>query len=225
MVLVFDLDDTLYDELTYVESGFDAVAKMLAEAFEISAHHLKERMMQILKQQGRGAVFDLLLQEIGAYTKNNVHKALSCYRTHQPSIAMSADVRLMLLELSRSFPLYLVTDGNKEVQYNKIKALKIAPLFKKVYITHRYGLKHAKPSLYCFEKIRQKEKCSFADMTYIGDNPHKDFVNLKKQGAKTIRVMTGSYRQIELTPDFEADQRIDSVLELKHLINVNGSLS
>ena len=33
MIIVFDLDDTLYDERTYVMSGFAAVAEMLHDRF------------------------------------------------------------------------------------------------------------------------------------------------------------------------------------------------
>jgi putative hydrolase of the HAD superfamily len=35
MVLIFDLDDTLYDEMSYVKSGFNAVAFHLSYLFKI----------------------------------------------------------------------------------------------------------------------------------------------------------------------------------------------
>jgi putative hydrolase of the HAD superfamily len=36
------------------------------------------------------------------------------------------------------------------------------------------------------------------DLIYIGDNPKKDFVNLKKDGFRTVRVMTGEHKDIEV---------------------------
>ena len=41
MILVFDLDDTLYPERTYVESGFKAVADSLAQKFGFDADALR----------------------------------------------------------------------------------------------------------------------------------------------------------------------------------------
>ena len=49
---------------------------------------------------------------------------------------------------------------------------------------------------------------------YIGDNPKKDFVNLKKDGFWTMRVMTGEHRDVLASPEFEADFRINSLDEL-----------
>ncbi|WP_214515343.1 hypothetical protein, partial [Mycobacterium tuberculosis] len=37
MIVVFDLDDTLYDELTYVQSGFQAVAGYLRDTYGMPA--------------------------------------------------------------------------------------------------------------------------------------------------------------------------------------------
>lgn len=36
-VVVFDLDDTLYEELTFVRSGFKSVARLLNEHFQVNA--------------------------------------------------------------------------------------------------------------------------------------------------------------------------------------------
>ena len=36
MILVFDLDDTLYDEITFVYSGFSAVSKYLSLQFNLN---------------------------------------------------------------------------------------------------------------------------------------------------------------------------------------------
>lgn len=89
---------------------------------------------------------------------------------------------------SKNIPLYIVTDGNKIVQNNKIEALNLRKHIKKDFITHRFGKKHSKPSTYCFEKIRKLENVNPEDIVYIGDNPNKDFVNIKELGFRTIRI-------------------------------------
>ncbi|HEX2953991.1 MAG TPA: HAD family hydrolase, partial [Bacillota bacterium] len=68
MVLVFDLDDTLYEELTFVKSGFRAVAGFLQERYGIPAQPSLELMLQKL-EGGRGRIFDDLLLHHGIYRK------------------------------------------------------------------------------------------------------------------------------------------------------------
>lgn len=114
-------------------------------------------------------------------------------------------------------PLYLVTDGNKIVQQNKVEALGIAHYFKRIFITHRFGIKHAKPSTYCFELIRKAEKCEWQNMVYVGDNPVKDFVNLNRLGAHTVRVLTGAHRNINTLAEFDAEKVVNDLLEVKGL--------
>ena len=196
MILIFDLDDTLYEEITFVHSGFKAVGIHLYKKYGFDPDESFLTMIEYLKKYGRGKVFNYLLLNKNIYSKNNLVKCINIYRSHKPSIFINKEVYKFLLDFGKKFSLYLVTDGNKLVQHNKITALGIYPLFKKVFITHNYGLDKAKPSLYCFEKIKNIEACNWSDIFYIGDNPNKDFVNLNKIGANTIRILSGNYKNL-----------------------------
>lgn len=217
-VLIFDLDDTLYPEISYVHSGFQAVAKYLSEYTGYPQDYLFYCLVDILEQDGRGYVFNKLLSELGIGTKHMVSACLNVYRNHKPSISLSLEVKNILKKLN-SNRIYLVTDGNKIVQHKKVSALNLSQLLDGIYITHRYGVKNAKPSTYCFELIINKEKCKPSEAVYIGDNPKKDFVNIKKMGFRTIRVMTGAYKDFETTNEFEAEFRIFNIRELPQLLN------
>ena len=62
MIIVFDLDDTLYEEITYVRSGFKAVANYLSRNYKIgTTKNIYSQFVQLLKTQGRGKVFDSFL--------------------------------------------------------------------------------------------------------------------------------------------------------------------
>ncbi|QPG04955.1 HAD family hydrolase [Salinimonas marina] len=206
MIYIFDLDDTLYDERQYVESGFRAVARFAEQKWGLNQDESWQSMLAILDKEGRGAVFNRWLAPFALDTKTNIKRCLSAYRTHQPDLSMPAAHLELLHRLPK--PLYLVTDGNKVVQHNKVKALGIEALFKRVFITHRFGVQHAKPSTHCFELIKQAEGCEWQDMVYIGDNPAKDFVNLNKLGMQTVRVLTGVHRKVDAAPGYEAHYRI-----------------
>lgn len=216
MIIVFDLDDTLYDEMTFVQSGFRAVGLYLHKTYGINLQEAEISLNKILLENGRGNVFDLVLKQFGFYSKRNVSNCLSVYRGHIPKISLSNDV-LETLENLSDFKKYIVTDGNKLVQRSKIKALGLDRYVEKSYVTHQYGLASSKPSIHCFELIKSDNNCEWSDLCYIGDNPTKDFVNLKPLGVKTIRILTKNKLYRNVSPDYEAEIIIDTISELNSI--------
>ena len=163
MVLIFDLDDTLYEERDYLTSGFWAVARRLEAQFGWDRDASYRCMMEVMEEQGRGAVFNRLLERHGKMSEALVRDCVKFYRHHPPEIHLLPAAMELLPKLSGS-PLYLVTDGHKIVQDHKMRALGIESRFRKVYLTHRYGIRHAKPSPHCFERIREREGCGWEQM-------------------------------------------------------------
>lgn len=209
-VVVFDLDDTLYDDLSFVRSGFAAVAQQVLAPL-LSEH--PDKIQQALEQElqiSRNQVFDRFLQKYGLYSQRLVLRCLSVYRRHFPSIHLFPEAENCLKRL-KHLPLYVVTDGNKLVQKNKCLALGLQSKVRKCLCTYAYGRKHSKPSPYCFYKICQLEKVDPHQVVYVADNPYKDFVGLKPLGFHTIRVLTGPYRRLILDAEHEADIRINSL--------------
>ena len=214
MILIFDLDDTLYDEIEYVKSGFKAVSIYLEEKYSLNQGETLSFMLKSLKDNGRGKIFDHLLSHYGFLSKKNLSKCISCYRTHNPSIKIKEQTLSLLISLKKHNKLYIVTDGNKIVQKKKINALNIEHLFKKIFITHRFGIKNAKPSLHCFQIIKKNENCKWDDIYYIGDNPYKDFANLNIVGANTIRILNCAYKEINPKKGYEAHKTFKSINDL-----------
>ncbi len=213
-VIAFDLDDTLYDELTYVNSGFKAVAAYLEQTRNFDAGRSFAILWKTLEREGRGKVFDHLLREYGIYSSAGIKKCLSVYRSHRPQINLSEEGTNCLLRMESQHPLYIVTDGNKQVQHNKLEALGLYTKVKHCFVTHRYGVRHAKPSPYCFEKITQMEDCRPEQIIYVGDNPTKDFRGIRPLGFKTVRLRQGQYRDMKVSQEEDADQSILSLDEL-----------
>jgi putative hydrolase of the HAD superfamily len=220
MILVFDLDDTLYEERSYVESGLRAVAAFGEIELGWNSEHSFYFMTDVLDHIGRGMIFDLWLKEFGKYSKTLTKQCVNVYRHHTPNIQLFHSAEELLPSL-RSYPLYIVTDGHKLVQEKKVTALNLESLFRHIFITHRYGVKNAKPSTYCFEQIKKRESCRWEDMIYIGDNPSKDFVNLNIQNMKTVRVLTGSHRDIKPLDGLDAKFTIP---DLTHFLTLMEKL-
>lgn len=213
MVLVFDMDDTLYEEATYVRSGFKAVARRLAPVLRKPGTLLEAEMMKILQDFGRGRVFNSLLERHSSFSRKLVRECVSCYRQHEPEIRLHQAGRECLRRF-RHLPLYVVTDGNKTAQAAKVRALQLKSKVKKVFITHRYGLQNAKPSPYCFQFVQKIEKVPASQVLYIGDNPAKDFVGIRPLGFRTMRVLTGPHSGVQARPGYDAELKIKSLNEL-----------
>lgn len=218
MVLIFDLDDTLYDEMTYVKSGFRAVASFGKASFGWNEINSYRFMNESLLEHGRGKVFDKWLRSHDNYSNSRVAQCIHVYRHHTPQIRLAKFALKILERYQARHSLYLVTDGHKIVQHKKIVALRIDTIFKRYLITHRFGIQHAKPSLYCFEKIREMEKCDWSSMVYVGDNPLKDFVNLNAMGALTIRVKTGAHAEVKAQAGYDAQYTIQELTQLSSVL-------
>lgn len=216
MIPIFDLDDTLYPEFSFVESGFKAVAIDLEQIFGWSVEESLKYMMETLSEFGRGSVFNQFLKSRGALNQKLVKHCIKTYRHHQPNIKLAPEAHRILDSLTTRR--YLVTDGHKVVQSNKIKALDLQSRFSRIYITHRYGIRHEKPSIHCFDLIRKRERCAWNEMFYVGDNPEKDFVNLNPLGVHTIRVMTGEHSTVVAKEGFDAKYQIASLDQLDKIL-------
>tara|TARA_B100001057_G_scaffold163718_1_gene164342 strand:+ start:2929 stop:3606 length:678 start_codon:yes stop_codon:yes gene_type:complete len=215
MILVFDLDDTLFPEISFVKSGFKAVSNFLSNEFQLNKKQVYSHMILLLKKNGRGNVFDDVLKANNIYTKKTVIKCLSLYRKHNPNIKLYYDAE-KCIDRFKAYKKYIITDGNVNVQRSKVKALGISKKFVKVIPTYQYGISFSKPSVKCFQLILEKEKSQPKDMIYIGDNPHKDFVKIKKVGIKTLRLVRGAYKDVRLDSEFEADYTFKNLKSLTH---------
>jgi putative hydrolase of the HAD superfamily len=76
-----------------------------------------------------------------------------------------------------------------------------------------------KPSLNCFDKIAAVEGCALGDLVYVGDDPNKDFVSLRANGATTIRVHTGKYKDSKALEGFDAEFHLLQVSSLPILLD------
>lgn len=217
MVIIFDLDDTLYAERTYVEGGFRAVSSIGESRFGWRGDASFAFMMRVLEEEGRGRIFDRWIEQNGILSKKLVRECLHLYRHHTPAISLSHETRCLLQDLAE-YPKYIVTDGHKVVQEKKVHALGLPPLFRHIYLTHRYGIRNSKPSIHCFSLIREREQCNWEDMVYVGDNPLKDFVNLTLLGVHTVRVLTGAYRDAVAESDHEARYILPDLIGFRQLL-------
>ena len=218
--VIFDLDDTLYEERQFVESGFRAVAHVLAKRSGRTETALFARMLEILQAQGRGAIFDTLLAEVspGSHTPDEVRLLLYVYRSHRPAIALFPEARPTLALLREAgYRLGIVTDGAGTVQRNKIAALDLEPLVDAVVCTDEIGREWWKPSTTPFNVALALLDVAAADAAYVGNDPGKDFAGPNALGMRTIQI--GAWGRGDAIPDaHKAVHFIESLHEVPSLV-------
>jgi putative hydrolase of the HAD superfamily len=219
-VIVFDLDDTLYDEMSFVRSGFLAVAAFLEEQKGIPSRQSFAEMLEWLEREGRGQVFDAVLRKHKCFSRRLARRCVTVYRTHRPDIKLLPDAERALEMIGGVYPQYIVTDGNKLVQWNKLKALGLIdhPHIRRCFVTRRFGIRNEKPSPYCFGLICRAERVEPCDVVYVGDNPNKDFVGIKPLGYRTVRIRRGAWAGLRKPAEYEAEYEIDALTELVDLL-------
>lgn len=217
-VIIFDLDDTLYKESTFVEGGFKAVAEYIEKEFKVKKKDFLKDLIKVLEKKGRGYIFDIALRKYNLYDKKLVNELIKIYRHHKPNVKPCPGAKELLNSLKKRYKLAVITDGLGYVQRNKVKALGIENFFDIIIYTDDYGKRKSKPSLYSFKKVLKYFNVNSKKVIYIGDDPHKDFYGAKRLGIKTARVLQGKYKNIKAKRNFGADYKINKITEIKKLL-------
>ena len=189
--VVFDLDDTLYDEIEYCRSGLAAVSESLAGSSVLqSADRIFAALWDQFTAGNRTKIFNTALETLGIeYDDERIQELICVYRSHPPTISLPVDSRNVLSELKTDYTLALLTDGFLPAQQLKVQALGIEDFFEIILYTEKLGRECWKPSPVGFEKITQSLNEVPARMVYVGDNEKKDFIAPNKLGFSTIQLI------------------------------------
>ena len=189
--VIFDLDDTLYDELDYCKSGFASVADFLAELPQAPpAGHIFDCLWRQFSSGNRKTTFNAALDDLAITCDDNlIAKLVETYRNHVPDITLPADSESVLRRLTDKFTLALLTDGFLPAQKLKVRALGIEKYFKSIVYTEQLGRQFWKPSPAGFEKIMQDLNTAPPNTACVADNIQKDFIAPNNLGCKTIQLI------------------------------------
>jgi len=211
MLIVLDLDDTLYLERDYVRSGFCAVGRWLAKNRNVEDFF--ENAWTLFESGTRGNIFDMVLEDLGIFDKELVNRLVHLYRAHHPDISLQADATEFLKKHKRE-NLAIITDGYSDSQWPKIRALNLEQYVDKIIVTDDWGREFWKPNPKAYilaQAGRSPEEC-----VYIADNPLKDFeVPAKLDWAPSVRIRRkGSLHYDRDTPEscIEVDLLTDGKL-------------
>lgn len=218
-LIIFDLDDTLYDEAVFVVSGFMAVADYFNQNFSLNKLKVFRVLKKHFSRNGRGKVFDKALADFNLKpTKKLIKQTVAVYRRHRPKIKTFPEVKSFLKKLRRQgIFLALLTDTSWQVQRRKVKALGLEPYFDLIIYTDKFGANKSDHKI--IKKVLQRFKLSASEVICVGDDPAVDFIGAKKLGCRTIRLRQGRLKNFTLNGNYEADLEVMSFKDLINLLN------
>ena len=218
--VVFDLDDTLYPELAYVESGFERVSKFVENKYNIS--NVQKDIMQLF-YENKNNVYDRLLQKYNITDSSAIKEMVRLYRENKPKFLPYYEDVVFVLESLRNkgIKLGIITDGRVEGQKNKMDALNVDKYIDNIIITDTLGGEQfRKPHPIGFEKMKDALGVEYEEMVYVGDNRKKDFFIKTVYPIVTVEIMRcfGIYDKEEYLGDIMPDYCIDNMLSLLEMI-------
>ncbi|SHG59585.1 HAD family hydrolase [Flavobacterium johnsoniae] len=217
-IIVFDLDDTLYNELDYLISAYKEISGVLSKImmYQVSKEEIFDEMYSLYKLK-KNTFFEILKKyQIGDIA---VEDLLSRYRNHSPQIELDKSVQKLLIELTKKkIKLGIITDGRSIQQRNKIFSLNIEKYFDNILISEEFGTE--KPNVKNFEFFEKKYPKS--EYIYIGDNVRKDFVAGNKLGWTTICLLDNGknihHQNFDFDKDFLPNYCINNLNEILNII-------
>lgn len=206
-VIVFDLDDTLYKEVSFVESGFRAIANHLGYP------SFADELMSSWKN-GRNA-FEQLISDHSLTIP--IDELLAIYRTHVPAIELETTTIATLDALAANGKILgIITDGRSLTQRNKINALGLSRWFADddIIISEEFG--SSKPDVRNYRFFM--EKYAGKTYTYIGDNVTKDFIAPNSLGWLSICLKDNGHnihsQNFGLSKEYLPDITINNFVEI-----------
>lgn len=192
--VLFDLDDTLYDQQRWLDGAWHSVASHAAER-GVDAERF-ERALRDLAAGGsdQGGIIDRALARVGE-PQVSVAPLVATFRSHAPGhLDPYPGVVDALEDLHTRVPLGLISDGDPTIQRAKLEALDLARLFHTIVLSDEHGRAHRKPEPLPFRVALTGLGVDPTNAIYVGDRPEKDVAGAAAAGLRAIRVHTGEWR-------------------------------
>ncbi|MFN3910100.1 MAG: HAD hydrolase-like protein [Candidatus Anstonellaceae archaeon] len=190
--ILIDLDDTLYPSTYYSNLAREnAIKNMIKEGLNSSIYKAKKELNNIIEKYGSNYLFhfDRLIEKIeknATYKEKIIAAGIMAYHKTKQKIKTFKNVKKTLSFLKKRYRLYLVSEGLKKKQWEKILRLGIKKYFDGFFITE-------KKSISFYKKVLKELKLTPQEVLLIGDHPIKDLSYAKKASIRIIKVYNKKY--------------------------------
>jgi phosphoglycolate phosphatase-like HAD superfamily hydrolase len=126
----FDMDGTLYDEAEFISQAYQPISEHFARLIQRDADFVHNHLFTqwLCKGSSYNRIFeDFLSEHIDnpEIVSSVVREAISIFRKCTPALSLPGRTRAILTQIGTEPMLFLVTDGNPEMQKRKADALSL----------------------------------------------------------------------------------------------------
>ena len=228
--LVFDVDDTLYEQIVPFENAFRSL-------FDIDIDMEKFYLLSIYYSDVKFEASrngEMTMDEYHIYRIQEAGKDLGVYLTDEQALNMQkeykknqqklkmSDITVSILELAKknNVKLGVITNGPSEHQWVKVDALGVEKWIPRENIIVSGDVGINKPDKRIFEVIQEKLQLGVESLYYIGDSLENDIVGANNAGWKSIwinrynkeyRLGTEIYKEVQ--NNYELFEIIKEIIE------------
>ena len=223
--LVFDVDDTLYEQIVPFENAFRSLFDI---DIDMEKFYLLSRYYSDVKfEASRNG--EMTMDEYHIYRIQEAAKDLGIYLADEQALSMQkeykknqqklkiSDTTISILELAKknNVKLGVITNGPSEHQWAKVDALGVEKCIPRENIIVSGDLGINKPDKRIFEVMQEKLQLGVESLYYIGDSLENDIVGANNAGWKSIWI--NRYNK-EYLPGTEIYKEVQNNYELFEII-------
>jgi len=190
-----DLDGTLYDEFDLIAQAYRPIAAMLASTLHAKEQQVYNRLVARWLEMGSSYphIFSEVILELGIESETVFRIEDECvrmFRDVDPVLTLSPRVVFLLEWLYGRYPLFLLTDGQTELQRRKVRRLGLSRWFSEsaLVITGSLDPPLCKPSPNLAKYLPFGLTAgALSDVVYFGDRD-VDAMWAKTMGCTFVRV-------------------------------------
>ena len=224
--LVFDVDDTLYEQIVPFENAFKSLFDI---DIDMEKFYLLSRYYSDVKfEASRNG--EMTMDEYHIYRIQEAAKDLDVFLTDEQALNMQkeykknqqklqmSDITINILKLARknNVKLGIITNGPSEHQWSKIEALGVERWIDKdnIIVSGDYSIN--KPDVRIFEIMQEKLQLPNDFLYYIGDSIENDIVGANNAGWKSIwinRYKQKSSKEVDIYKIAENNNELFEIIE------------
>ena len=224
--LVFDVDDTLYEQIVPFENAYKSLFDM---NIDMEKFYLLSRYYSDVKfEASRNG--EMTMDEYHIYRIQEAAKDLGVFLTDEQALNMQkeykknqqklqmSDITINILKLARknNVKLGIITNGPSEHQWSKIEALGVERWIDKdnIIVSGDYSIN--KPDVRIFEIMQEKLQLPNDFLYYIGDSIENDIVGANNAGWKSIwinRYKQKSSKEVDIYKIAENNNELFEIIE------------
>ncbi len=192
--IIFDVDDTLYNQLQpfckAFEQYFGHLHHIPVEQFYIASRKYSDEVFTSTMSQQEQQVYRLTAacHDFGiSLDENTARQFQKTYEEEQQKITLFPEIRQLFEQLlQQNKQLGILTNGPFEHQMRKIQQLQLTKWIPKEHIFISGSIGHVKPSALAFEFVEHKLHLQKTHTLYIGDSYENDIIGAKQVGWQAI---------------------------------------